>query len=184
MIMTRVLLLNADWAPLQFISAVRALRLLMKGRAEVITVEDAPSMWNESYSTVTTSFQVPATIRLHFRVNVNPSVSRFRKRILYNRDDWSCQYCNKRLGWGNVTIDHVLPKCRGGKTTWKNCVVCCKACNRQKGARLPQEANMQLLKQPNEPRIIHFWNLNDKKDWHRDWGTFVQIPGSYLTAAE
>lgn len=171
--MPRVLLLNADWLPLQFITETRALRLLMRGRAEVITVEDSPSMWDSHYATVSTSFQVPATIRLHFRVSVKPSVSRFRKRILFNRDDWSCQYCAKKLGWSNITVDHVVPKCRGGKTTWKNCVVCCKQCNKIKGPYLPQEVNMKLLKQPSEPRIIHFWNLNDRHDWHRDWSTFV-----------
>jgi len=171
--MPRVLLLNADWLPLQFITETRALRLLMRGRAEVITVEDSPSMWDSHYATVTMSFQVPATIRLHFRVSVKPSVSRFRKRILFNRDDWSCQYCSKKLGWSNITIDHIIPKCRGGKTTWKNCVVCCKQCNKVKGPYLPQEVNMKLLKQPVEPRIIHFWNLNDRHDWHRDWSMFV-----------
>lgn len=171
--MLRVLLLNADWSPLQFISDVRALRLLMRGRAEVITISDSPSFWDSSYATVSTSFQIPATIRLHSRVNVNPTISRFRKVILYNRDNWSCQYCHKRLGRSNITIDHVVPKCRGGKTTWKNCVVCCKPCNRNKGAKLPQEVNMQLLKQPSEPRIIHFWNLSDRKDWHKDWESFI-----------
>lgn len=171
--MLRVLLLNADWSPLQFISDVRALRLLMRGRAEVITVSDSPSFWDSNYTTVSSSFQVPATIRLYNRVDVNPTISRFRKVILYNRDNWSCQYCQKRLGRSNITIDHVIPKCRGGKTTWKNCVVCCKSCNRNKGAKLPQEVNMQLFKQPAEPRIIHFWNLTDKKDWHKDWEIFI-----------
>jgi len=177
--MIRVLLLNADWAPLQFISDIRALRLLMKDRAEVIAIDETPSMWDEFYSSISTSFQVPATIRLYSRVQVNPTVSRFRKRILYNRDDWSCQYCYKKLGWGNITIDHIVPKCRGGKTTWRNCVVCCKICNRNKGSNLPHEANMKLVKQPAEPKIIHFWNLNDKKDWHKDWSTFVMSPETF-----
>lgn len=183
--MTRVLLLNSDWSPLQFISDMRALRLLMKGRAEVITLGETQSMWNEYYTTVTNKFQIPATIRLHFRVNVNPSVSRFRKRILYNRDGWACQYCSKKLSWNTVTIDHVIPKCRGGKTTWKNCVVCCKQCNRNKGSKLPQEANMRLLKQPSEPRIVHFWNLNDTHNWHTDWTMFVNQSDIYsISAAE
>lgn len=180
----RVLLLNADWSPLQFITDIRALRLLMKGRAEVITIDDVPSMWDLCYKTVTSSYKVPATIRLYFRVNVNPSISRFRKRILYNRDNWSCQYCAKKLSIKNITIDHVVPKCMGGKTTWRNCVVCCKSCNRNKGSKSPQEANMRLLKSPAEPRIIHFWNLSDKKDWHKDWSSFVTFSDSYFSAAE
>ncbi len=173
--MSCVLLLNADWLPLQFITDVRALRLLMKSRAEVITVSDAPSMWNYHYATVSSTFQVPATIRLHLRVSVDPSISRFRKKVLFNRDDWSCQYCNKTLTKNNITIDHIVPKCMGGQTTWRNCVVCCKTCNKNKGAKLPHETNMRLLKQPGEPKIIHFLNICDKKDWHDDWSTFVRI---------
>jgi hypothetical protein len=182
--MPRVLLLNADWSPLQFISDIRALRLIMKDRAEIINVSDSPSLWDSYYNTVSNSFQIPATIRLYHRVSVNPSVARFRKRILYNRDNWSCQYCQKKLNWNSVTIDHVIPKCKGGKTTWRNCVVCCKSCNRYKGSKLPQEANMQLIKQPVEPRIIHFWNLNDKNDWHKDWEMFVSISDFCFSAAE
>ena len=90
--MPRTLLLNADWLPLQFITEVRAIKLLMRERAEVIVVADSPSMWGSHYATVTTSFQVPATIRLCVRVNIKPTVSRFKKKILFNRDGWSCQY--------------------------------------------------------------------------------------------
>lgn len=182
--MSHVLLLNADWSPLQFITEIRALRLMMRGRAEVITLSESPSMWEKSYTTVSKSYQVPATLRLNNRVNINPSVARFRKRILYNRDSWSCQYCAKKLNWSNVTIDHIVPKSRGGKTSWRNCVVCCKPCNRNKGSKLPNEANMQLLKQPAEPKIAHFWDLSDKKDWHQDWGTFVSPLDVYAAAAE
>lgn len=171
--MPRVLLLNADWSPLRFVTEVRALCLLLKGRAEVITVSNSPSVWDQAYSTVTTSFQVPATIRLNSRVSVKSGPPRFRKKVLFNRDDWSCQYCSKKLGRGSVTIDHIVPKCKGGKTTWKNCVVCCKMCNKNKGPQSPQEAGMQLIKTPSEPRIADFWNLMDRNDWHRDWSFFV-----------
>lgn len=171
--MAKVLLLNADWSPLQFISDIRALRLLMKGRAEIISASEGLSMWDEYFTTITDKFQIPATIRLHFRVSVNPAVSRFRKRILYNRDDWCCQYCNKKLSYNSVTIDHIIPKSKGGKTTWKNCVVCCKQCNRIKGSKFAHELNMSLLKQPSEPKLVHFWNLNDRNSWHEDWKIFM-----------
>lgn len=173
--MPRVLLLNSDCSPLQFINEVRAIKLLMKGRAEVITVSDSPSFWDYNYKSVSTTMRIPATIKLNTRVVVKQTSVRFKRKIMFNRDDWSCQYCNKKLTYNSITVDHVLPKCRGGQTTWKNCVVCCKQCNRNKGARLPQEANMKLLKQPSEPRIVHFWNLNDKNDWHKDWAVFVTL---------
>ena len=171
--MPRVLLLNADWLPFQFITEIRAIKLLMRGCAEIITVIESPSMWDCHYATVTTSFQVPATIRLCVRVNIKSTIPRFRKRILFNRDGWSCQYCSKKLVLNNMTIDHVIPKCKGGKTTWRNCVVCCKSCNKTKGAKLPYEVNMTLLKKPVEPRIIHFWDTNGKEGWHLDWTTFI-----------
>lgn len=171
--MPRVLLLNADWSPLRFITEIRAIGLLLKGRAEVITISDSPSTWGQSYETVSTSYQIPATVRLNSRVNVKQTPTRFRKKVLFNRDDWSCQYCLKKLGRGSVTIDHVIPKCKGGKTSWKNCVVCCKTCNKNKGPRSPQEAGMQLVKTPAEPRMADFWNLVDRSDWHEDWSFFV-----------
>jgi len=177
--MSHVLLLNADWSPLRFISDIRALRLLMKGRAEVITLEETPSMWDEYYTTVSINFQVPATIRLNFRISINPTTVRFGKRILYNRDNWSCQYCNKKLSLNNITIDHIIPKCNGGKTTWKNCVVCCKLCNRDKGSKSLHEINMKLFKQPSEPKLVHFWNLSENQHWHSDWTTFVNPQDAY-----
>ena len=171
--MPRALLLNADWTPLKFVSDVKAFGLLMKGRVEVITLGDAPSMWDEYLSTTTTKFQIPATVRLLQRANIGSSPPRFRKKVLYNRDGWCCQYCKKKLGRGSITIDHVVPRCRGGTTSWKNCVVSCKQCNRDKGSKLPHEVNMKLLKQPTEPRIIDFWDLADKNNWHADWSIFV-----------
>lgn len=173
--MSRVLLLNADWSPLKFITDIRALNLLLKGRAEIIHLNEMPSVWDEYFNTPTTSYQVPATIRLVDRVNVSYTAPRFRKWVLYNRDGWLCQYCKKSLNWGSVTIDHVVPKSRGGKTTWKNCVVSCKGCNRKKGPLTPHEAGMNLIKQPSEPKLFHFWDLRDTKVWHRDWGYFVSI---------
>lgn len=173
--MSQVLLLNSDWAPLQFINEIRALKLLIKERAEIISISETPSMWNQYYNTVSTSYQVPATIRLYNRVNIKYSIFRFRKRTLFNRDNWSCQYCSKQLNQESITIDHIVPRCRGGTTTWKNCVVCCKTCNRNKGSYLPIEVNMKLIKQPDNPKFVHFWNIKDKHKWHQDWVSFIII---------
>ena len=173
--MIRVLLLNADWSPLKFISDIRGIKLLLKGRAEVIVVDKAPSVWNEYMTTPTFSYRVPATIRLLVRVNSRATTApRFRKKILYNRDNWSCQYCSKQLGRGSVTIDHVVPRCMGGKTTWKNCVVSCKNCNKIKGNKFLHETDMTLKKQPDVPSVNHFWELQESVDWHNDWYFFVQ----------
>jgi len=170
--MKRALLLNADWTPLNFISDIRALTLLFKGRAEVITLGEKPSFWNERINSASNNYEVPATIRLLERINRRYSTPRFRKKILFNRDNWQCQYCGIKLDWSSVTIDHVVPRCKGGQTTWKNCVASCVKCNMKKGPRPLSESGMQLKKSPSEPHITHYWEFNQPSTWHEDWNSF------------
>jgi 5-methylcytosine-specific restriction endonuclease McrA len=169
--MKRVLLLNSDWSPLNFVSGFRALNLLFKGRAEVITLGEKPSFWEEKLTTPTKSYDIPATLRLVERVNRRYTAPRFRKWVLFNRDSWQCQYCGVKLDWHSITIDHVLPRSRGGPTNWKNCVAACKKCNLKKGSRLLPETGMQLKKNPAEPKVSHFWEMGHSP-WHPDWEMF------------
>ena len=172
--MKKALLLNSDWSPLNFVSGVRALNLLIRGRAEVITLGERPSFWDDKLTTTTQSFDVPATLRLVERVNRRYSTSpKFRKWALFNRDGWQCQYCGLSLSGDNITIDHVLPRSRGGPTTWRNCVASCKRCNIRKGSMLPNEAGMQLRKSPSEPKMFHFWE-SGQSGWHPDWRFFLK----------
>ena len=170
--MKRALLLNADWTPLNFVSDIRALTLLFKGRAEVITLGEKPSFWDERINSASSNYEVPATIRLFERINRRYSTPRFRKKILFNRDNWQCQYCGVKLDWSSVTIDHVVPRCKGGQTTWKNCVASCVKCNMKKGPRQLSESGMQLKKNPTEPHITHYWEFNQPSAWHEDWNSF------------
>lgn len=165
------LLLNSDWSPLGFLSPIRALCLVMRGRAEVVSFE-APSLWDESYSTPTTSYQVPATVRMLNRVDRRHTAPRFRKRVLFDRDDWTCQYCDVKLPPRAITIDHVIPKSKGGPTSWRNCVVCCLECNLRKGPRTPVEADMRLRRQPKVPTAFDFLKAN-AVNWHPDWSHFL-----------
>ena len=75
----------------------------------------------------------------------------FSRRNIYKRDRFQCQYCGTRTPIGELTIDHVLPRARGGRSTWENCVLACLRCNRRKGHRLPSEAGLQLRRPPREP---------------------------------
>lgn len=167
--MKRALLLNADWAPLHFISDWRAIRLVLKGRAEIISVSEGPSVWEETFNTVSQRIPIPATLRLLERVNKKWKPPRFRKKVLFNRDNWCCQFCSVKLRWDNVTIDHVMPRSRGGQTTWLNCVTACRPCNRRKDDRTPDEANMKLHKAPALPSTLHFWDASKSSVWHPDW---------------
>ena len=111
--MKRALLLNSDWTPLHFVTDVKAIYLVLKERAEVIALEDGrPSLWSESFTTPTFSIELPATLRLFNRVNKRWSPPRFRKKVLFNRDNWECEYCGDQLTWESVSIDHVLPSSR------------------------------------------------------------------------
>ena len=172
--MRRTLLLNSSWEPLAFISDERAMRLLLKNRAEIISNSDGKkSLWNDaSFTTPSRKFDVPATLRLFNRVNRRWKPPRFRKKVLFNRDRWQCQYCGEKLFWNTATIDHVMPSSRGGHTTWVNCVAACKPCNKKKANMTPDEAGFILRQFPKEPSSLHFWDINKCNAWHEDWDLF------------
>lgn len=167
--MKRVLLLNADWSPLHFITDMRAIVLLYNNKAEQV------SLWDDVIKSPTTTMQLPATIRLFNYVSKGWRTPRFKRRALFNRDNWTCQYCGEKLGWSTITIDHVKPRSVGGMTTWLNCVSACSRCNKKKANQTLEEANMRLLKRPSAPQSYHFWNISvGSDDWHKDWAQFFQ----------
>jgi len=174
--MKRSLLLNSNGEPLQFITEVRAIKLILSGRADPQTGATGQySYWEEEYSSCSNSFKLPAVLRLkHYIVRrIDRKPPRFQKRVLFNRDSWSCQYCFEELNYSSITIDHIVPVCKGGPTTWHNCVAACKSCNRKKGGKTLEEAGMKLSKRPVEPSALHFWDLSRSNSWHEDWYMFV-----------
>jgi 5-methylcytosine-specific restriction endonuclease McrA len=173
--MKRALLLNADYSPIKFISDVAAITLFYKERAEVVHgMNGKLSQWDDEFKSPSTSIRVPATIRLLKRVSKKWKVPRFRKKVLFNRDNWSCQFCAVPLNWKTITVDHILPSSRGGASSWLNCVVACKSCNRFKSNRTPEEAGMTLLQKPTVPNSFHFWDLQKSSDWHSDWDIYLR----------
>ena len=142
----KILILNYSYEPLQFCSAKRGLVMVLSGRAEQIECDGyvvrSPSM----------SLQVPTVIRVLNMVKrkARKSVS-FSKKNILRRDNFTCQYCGDMER--PLTIDHVIPKSRGGKTTWTNVVVACKPCNMKKGSRTAREASMRLNKSPSRPNF-------------------------------
>jgi 5-methylcytosine-specific restriction endonuclease McrA len=173
-VMNKALLLNADYSPLHFISNVRAYVMVHKGKAEIIDISGKPSTWGETIKTSGSEVESPATIRLLNRVSRKWFSPRFRKSAIYMRDNWTCQYCSAGLSKHNATIDHVMPRAKGGGTSWKNCVASCKNCNRIKACRTPAEANMPLLTQPYEPKRIQLWDATRSPQWHDDWSVFLK----------
>lgn len=173
--MKRALLLNSDYTPLHFVSDLDAITLFYKGRVEVVAgVDGTPSEWDETFRSPSTSIRIPATLRLLKRVNKKWKQPRFRKKVLFNRDSWRCQFCSEKLNWENITIDHVMPSSRGGATSWLNCVSACKPCNKRKANKTPEEASMRLLKRPATPTSLHFWDAMRSSVWHADWDVFLK----------
>lgn len=173
--MNRALLLNADYSPLHFVSDFDAVILFYKGRAEVINgIDGSPSVWDATFNSPSTTIRVPATMRLLKRVNKKWKQPRFRKKVLFNRDNWSCQYCSIQLNWETITIEHVVPKSQGGQTTWHNCAAACKPCNKKKANRTPEQAGMRLINRPTTPSSLDFWDAAKSSIWHQDWDAYIR----------
>lgn len=155
----RVLLLNGStWEPLSVISVPRAINLLLAEKAMV--VEDS----GKFIRTVRDKFAVPSVIALRTYVNVPRRRAHWSRKGVLVRDDYSCIYCGaqpgsiqrgKVLTKSDLTIDHILPKSRGGRDTWTNTACACAGCNHRKGNRLPNEAGMRLKWEPKTPRTSY-----------------------------
>ena len=139
---TPVLVLNASYEPINVCAARRALVLLLKGLA---AEEEPSSLAIRSASRVVS---VPSVIRLlEYRRIPRQTRALSRKNILV-RDRNTCQYCTTAYPANDLTLDHVVARSRGGKSTWENLVACCRRCNNRKGDRLPEEAGMTLMRSP------------------------------------
>lgn len=125
------------------------------GRAEV--VEEHEDMF---IGLVGGSMPLPKVVRFKRGVPVakfhKKITLHFNREVLFDRDNGTCQYCKKTLTRAEFTIDHVLPRSRGGKTDWENCVISCHRCNNAKGNQTPAEAGMDLLNLPCKPSAQHY----------------------------
>lgn len=142
-------MLNQNYEPLTVCSARRAIVLLFQGKAEMIETADGLKI-----RTVETSYDLPSVVRLwKYRRVPYRRIMLTRKNII-TRDRHRCQYC--RTFKGPMTVDHLIPKTKGGKDTWENMVCACTRCNNRKGNRTPESANMPLNKKPSRPSYITF----------------------------
>jgi len=143
-----VLVLNATYEPINVTAARRAVVLVLKG---VATTEEENGSFVHS---TRMAIRIPSVIRLtHFRRIPYQTRALSRKNILL-RDRYTCQFCGRVLPAGELTLDHVVPRSRGGHTDWDNLVACCHSCNNQKGDRLPEEVGLKLQRLP-RPFTLH-----------------------------
>lgn len=141
-------MLNQDYSPLTVCSAERAFLLIYAEKAE--RVHDDPKM---KLRTVTTDYPMPSVIRLQDYIYVPYKSVLLSRQNIFKRDMQECQYCGNGR---DLTLDHVLPSSRGGKSSWVNLTTACKKCNSVKGDRTPEEAGMPLTSQPFKPSYIMF----------------------------
>src|SRR2546421_761052 len=145
----RVLVLNATYEPINVCTVRRAVVLLLKAKAEI--VERAEMELHSASCTIAR----PVVIRLvsYVRIPRDTHRRKITRRAVFARDGWTCQYCGSR---SNLTVDHVIPKSKGGSSGWDNIVASCAPCNRRKGDALPRQVGMRLLKQPRQPHATVF----------------------------
>lgn len=137
-----VLVLNNAYEPVNITTVQRAMRLVCKGAA---VVQDASAFFLRSQRV---AYPLPSVVRLLSYRRPPRQPRGASRRHIFMRDGYACQYCGKSLAAGGLTLDHVIPKSRGGKSTWENLVACCHPCNNRKGDRTPAEAGLTLAKTP------------------------------------
>lgn len=160
----RALVLNKNWVPIKTATVRDAFCLVFKGAARIVEPSTFETFDFKSWSqlsvergkphvrTVRLSIRAPEVIVLTQYGGYPAQQVVFSRRNLFKRDRTICQYCGKAPGAENLTIDHVLPRAKGGVSSWENCVLACIDCNTRKAARTPEQAGMRLLRVPVEPR--------------------------------
>jgi 5-methylcytosine-specific restriction endonuclease McrA len=164
-----VLVLNQNYEPLNICNVKRALILIIGGKAEVLE-EDTREVRSPSII-----YQFPSVIRLHYLVKKPRPVVKLTRREIFLRDNYTCQYCN--IQTRDLTLDHVVPKSRGGAHTWENLVSACRSCNHRKGGKMVAETRMKLNRLPFQPRAGRYYAIQRRlqSSPNQEWSKF--IPG-------
>jgi 5-methylcytosine-specific restriction endonuclease McrA len=142
-----ILVLNADYQPLNVTTLQRGFNLVFTGKAEIIKYDEKPIITDKK------NYKRPLVIRLMRYVSIPFKKVPLSRYNIFRRDGHACGYCGTN---NNLTIDHVLPKSRGGGNSWENLVTCCKKCNAKKDNRTPKEAGMVLLVELRTPSYMEF----------------------------
>ncbi|MGQ9626088.1 MAG: HNH endonuclease [Anaerolineae bacterium] len=161
-----VLVLNANYEPLNVCATKRAIVLIVVGKAEV--VENGRGYIH----TPTYVLPRPAVIRLRYVVKRPRPRVKLNRREIFRRDEYTCQYCGRRTH--HLTVDHVLPRNQGGKYEWENLVSACPACNRRKGGKTLEQVHMHLLRRPYEPQATSLYLFSHYLKENKGWLKFIE----------
>jgi 5-methylcytosine-specific restriction endonuclease McrA len=184
---TSVLVLNRLYQPVHVTSVRRALILLYRGAAKAVDAqyqtfdfeswaELSAAVNEESIGTPHKRLRVPRVILLQAYDHLPRARVRFSRLNIYARDRNTCQYCGRKPQRAELNLDHVVPRSRGGVTSWENVVCSCVPCNLRKGGRTPDEAHMKLMRQPIRPRWTPFFRGPPKSGaFYEQWLPFLTL---------
>lgn len=177
------LVLNRNWQPVGVASVARSLTLVVAERARIVDPDDfqqytwadwarlMPATDEPFVQSVAFRIRVPEVITLTDYDRVPTNSVALSRRNIFKRDRYTCQFCGEQPGSEELTIDHVLPRSRGGTSTWENCVLACVECNKRKADRTPTEAHMPLRKAPVRPKWRPLYARHDVRI--ESWSRFV-----------
>ncbi len=194
MLNASVLVLNRSYLPIHVTSVRRAFSLLYQGMARAVNeqyetfdfdswAELAVRTEDDAIGIVGGWMRVPRVILLQAFDRVPRRHVRFSRINIYARDRNICQYCGGRHLRSELNLDHVVPRARGGRSTWQNVVCSCIACNRKKGGRTPGQAGMRLIRKPARPRWSPVLTVMNGREGYPEWRPFLSIvDASYWNA--
>jgi len=159
----KALKLDATYRPIEVIDAIEALVLCIIGKAKALET------YTKEISSPSKVFKIPAVIVLKNIVRYQFTGIICNKQNVFWRDQNTCQYCSKKFSAEYLTVDHVLPKSRGGKKSWTNLVAACKKCNQKKGCRTPQECDMIPIRKPTKPKTSILKTTNHISDLWKNY---------------
>jgi len=183
--------LNRLWQAVNVTTVRRAFMLLCQGHAHAVACDGANSYsthdfesWrdfstrspeSEMVHTISFRIRIPRVIVLMVFDRMPQKEIKFTRHNIFERDKNTCQYCCRTLDRRELNLDHVVPRDRGGQTTWENIVCSCIPCNTRKANRLPHEAGMRLMKKPERPKWRPFLHFTFGTGGHHDWKHFLDV---------
>ena len=166
MLSSAVLVLNQNYEPLNVCNMHRAVVLVWRGKAEIL--ENGLGEIN-SFSI---SLPIPSVIRLHYLIHRPWHRRKLTRHEIFIRDKYTCQYCSKQIH--ELTLDHIMPRHRGGEHTWDNVTSACKKCNHRKAGHTPEEVGMKLMKKPSQPGRGVYHMVYPYIDRRYEWKKYVR----------
>lgn len=161
----KVLLLNYSYEPIMVVSVKKALIMYILNKVDIIEKSD------NSIRSLYLTIPIPYVIKLRKYLYIKPMPLALTRKNVFKRDNSTCQYCGSNTSL--MTIDHIIPKDKGGKDSWTNLVAACKKCNIYKGNYLLKERNMTLSKKPAQPSYL--FHLQKYKYKHPTWNQYIYL---------